>query len=241
MAMNPNMIGRVADRRLFLWAAILFPVLVVAGYFQTYYFNAFFPDMPRIANMLVHAHGITMSLWVAYFVMQVALIRTKNVKLHMTLGLVGVALAAIVVVVGLVTAYDSNLVRQVAPPGLDPRKFFIIPVGDMALFVLFFAGAVYYRKRPAEHKTLMLMTAINFLPPALGRMPIFPQETLILWLFGLSTAIAVACLIWHSRKHGKINRVFLLAVIIFVVNLPLRLAFAETQVWLGVTDMLAGR
>ena len=240
MAMNVNLLGRLSDRKLFLAAAIAFPLMVLIGYFRTYCGSVFFPDVPRVANALVHAHGIVMSLWVAYFVAQVALIRSKNIKLHMTLGMAGVALAAIVVIVGLLTAYDSQIIRHSAPPGLDPHKFFIIPVGDMALFVLFFAGAIYYRKRPAEHKTLMLMTAVNFMPPALARMPFFPPETVILYIFGLSSAIAIGCLIWHSRKHGKINKIFLAAVIIFITNLPLRLAFAESQIWLGFVGWLAG-
>ena len=78
------------------------------------------------------------------------------------MGLAGIALAAIVVIVGMATAYDAQLVRHAAPPGIDPHEFFLLPVGDMFLFVFYFAGAIYYRKRPLEHKSLMLMTAINF-------------------------------------------------------------------------------
>jgi len=239
MAVNVNTLKRLSDRKLFLWAAILFPVLVLLGYFRTYYFSAFF-DVQPIANALVHAHGIVMSLWVVYFVAQVALVRSKNIKLHMTLGMVGIALAVIVVVVGMATAYDSQIVRRSAPPGLDPHSFFIIPVGDMVLFVLYFAGAIWYRKRPAEHKTLMLMTAINFVPPALARIPFIPGPFIIWWAFGVSSVIAVICLIWHSRKHGKINKVFLAAVIIFIIALPLRLIISNTQVWLGFVGWLAG-
>ena len=53
-----------------------------------------------------------MTLWVCYFTAQTVLIRTRNVKLHMTLGFVGIALAALVVVVGMATAYDAHLVTR---------------------------------------------------------------------------------------------------------------------------------
>ena len=102
--------ARSSDRRLFLVAAIGFPLVVLIGYFKTYYFSAFF-DVRPIANALVHAHGLVMTVWVAYFVAQVALIRSKNIKLHMTMGMVGIALALVVIVVGMATAVDAQLVR----------------------------------------------------------------------------------------------------------------------------------
>ena len=238
MAMNPILIKRPSDRSLFLLAAIGFPLIVLAGYFKSYYFSAFF-DVPPVANKLVHFHGITMSVWVIYFVAQIVLIRTKNVKLHMTMGMVGIGLAALVIVVGLATAYDSQLVRNSAPPGANPHEFFILPVGDMVLFAIFLGGAIYYRKRPAEHKSLMLLTAINFLPAAIFRMPLSPPEYTLFVAFGTASLIALACLVWHTWKHQKLNKVFAAGVVLLILGLPVRLAFAKTELWNGFTTWLA--
>jgi hypothetical protein len=239
MAINSNIIKRPSDRGLFLTAAVLFPLLVLIGYFKTYYFSAFFPDAPKLANWLVHAHGITMSAWVIYFIVQFALIRTKNVRLHMSMGMAGIALAAIVVVVGMATAYDAQLVRGAAPPGVNPHGFFLLPVSDMTLFVLFFAGAIYYRKRPAEHKALMLLTAINFLPAALFRIPVASPESQGLFAFGVPAAMAVACLAWQTVKHGKLNKVFAAGVSVLVAMVPLRFIIAESGAWLRLVAWLA--
>mgnify|MGYP001600274694 CR=1 FL=1 len=238
MAINSNLFQRPSDRSLFLIAAICFPLLVLIGYFKSYYFSTFF-DVPPLANSLVHFHGIVMSAWVLYFVAQVALIRIKNVKLHITMGFVGIALAALVIIVGMATAFDSNLVRQSAPPGVHPHKFFLLPVGDMLLFVIFFAGAIYFRKRPAEHKSLMLLTAINFLPAALFRIPIVPAGYETLWAFGTADLIALGCLGWHSWKHQKLNKVFAAGVLLFIIAIPLRMMIGETQTWLKFTAWLA--
>ncbi len=241
MAVNADILIRrrkPSDRNLFLLAAIIFPLIVLIGYFKSYYFISFFPDVRPISNALVHAHGIIMSVWVLYFVAQIVLIRTKNIKLHITMGFVGIALAAIVVIVGMVTAYDSQLVRQTAPPGNDPHEFFIIPFGDMFLFVIIFASAIYFRKRPLEHKSLMLMTAINFTPAALFRIPIVPPEYSLLFAFGTTFLIAVLYLIWSRAKHGKFNYVFAAATLLFVISLPLRLAFAKTEIWHSFTNWL---
>ena len=240
MAVNPNILTpRLADRRLFLIAGIGFPLLVLIGYFRTYYGGVFFRT-PPLANSIVHVHGLIMSLWVVYFTAQIALIRTKNVKLHMTMGLVGIGLAVLVVVTGSMTAYDSNLVRKSAPPGFDPYAFFLIPMGDMVRFVIYFAAAIYYRKRPAEHKSLMLLTAINFLPAALFRIPVFPPEYTLLWAFGTADLLGLACLAWHSWKHGKVNPVFASGVLLMIVMTPIELAIGPTAAWQNLAAWMSG-
>jgi hypothetical protein len=241
MAINANVFSpRLADRKLLLAAAIAFPLVVLIGYFRSYYFMAFFSDAKPIANALVHAHGLVMSAWVLYFVLQIALIRTKNVKLHMTMGLAGIALAVIVIVVGMATAYDAQLVRGAAPLGEDPHAFFILPVSDMSLFALFFGAAIYFRKRPAEHKIMMLMTALAFVPAALFRLPVVPPEYTNLWAFGTPAAAAIAILAWHTLKHEKLNRIFAAGVAILIAAVPLRPLISHTNAWLSFVGWLAG-
>lgn len=239
MAININAIRRPNDKNLFLAAAVGFPLIVLIGYFKSYYFSTFFTDARPIANSLVHAHGIIMSAWVIYFAAQIALVRSKNLKLHMTLGMAGIALAAIVVVSGLLTAYDAQITRRAAPPGADPHEFFILPVGDMVLFVVYFAGAIYYRKRPLEHKSLMLMTAINFAPAALFRVAFVPENYTLLFAFGIPALVAIGCITYFKLKHGRFNHIFAIAAMLYIVGLPLRLAFAETALWHNFTNWLA--
>lgn len=238
MAANAETFKRPTDRGLMIAAAAAFPLLVLAGYFKSYYFRPFF-DNPPFANSLVHFHAITMSLWVVYFTVQIALVRTKNLKLHMTMGMTGIALAAVVIVIGMVTAWDTHIVRAVAPPGMNPHGFFIVPILDMLFFAIFFAGAIYYRKKPLQHKTLMLMTAINFSPAAFARLPIFPPELFIIQALGFPSALAIACFAWHTWKHRKFNWVFAIAAFAFIASGPLRVIFAGTQVWLGFVGWMA--
>lgn len=240
MAGNAVVLRRPSDRNLFLGAAILFPLLVLIGYFKTYYFKAFFPEVKPFANSLVHLHGIVMTLWVLYFTAQIALVRTKNIKLHITLGFAGIGLAAIVVIVGVATAIDTHIVRFSSQPGIHPYSFLMIPLSDLLLFVTFLGGAIYYRKRPAEHKVLMLMTAINFLAPALGRIPVAPPQFFMLWVFGMPCLIAIACLVWHSIKHRKVNKIFAFAVALFVIAQPLRIAVGLSQTWIDFVTRLVG-
>jgi hypothetical protein len=239
MATNSSLLQRPSDRGIFLTAAIGFPLLVFIAYFRSYYFRPFFDPKP-LTNALVHAHGVVMTLWVAYFAAQIALVRTKNVRLHMTTGLAGIVLAALVVVVGLVTAYDSHVVRLTAPPGVNPHGFMFIAVADMIMFVLFFGGAIFFRKRPAEHKALMLMTAINFLPPAAVRLQFVPEKYIILWAYGIPDLIAIGALIWYTVKHRRLNKIFAAAVLLLIASQPLRIIFAGSKIWLDFIGWLVG-
>ncbi len=239
MAINANVLRRPSDSKLLLAVAALFPLIVLVGYSKTYYFKAFFTDVPALANNIVHLHAFIMSAWVVYFVVQVALIRTKNVKLHMTMGMAGIALAVLVIAVGLATGYNSQIVRHAAPPGANPREFFIIPITDMVLFAILFAGAIYYRKRPAQHKSLMILTAVNFMPAAISRLPFIPPELSILAAFGIANGLGLVFLLWHSWIHKKFNWIFAAGLTMLVVSLPLRIMIAKTDLWHGFTAWLA--
>ena len=240
MAANVQVLNpRLIDRKLYIAAAIGFPLVVLTGYFKSYYFSAFFPDSRPIANTLVHVHGLVMSTWVLYFVAQVALIRTKNVKLHMTMGMAGIALAILVIVTGMATAYNAQLVRRVAPPGVDPHSFFIFPVSDMTLFVILFSAAIYFRKKAVEHKTLMLLTAINLMPAALFRLPVVSPENTVWWAFGAPALLTIGILAWHTWKHRKMNKVFASGVALLLIAVPLRPMIAGTNAWLTLVGGLA--
>lgn len=240
-AVTETLDRRLFDRRLFKTAAIAFPLIVLAGFARTYYLKGFF-DVPPVASMIVHAHGLLMTLWVALFVAQVWLIAGRRVRVHQRLGYAGIGLAALIIVVGFVTAVRAAKFGSAAtPPGVPPLQFLLVPVTDLLMFAIFFGGAIYYRKRSVNHKRLMLLTAINFLPPAVARIPIATlQATGPLWFFGFPTVLVLFCIgldTWHSRK---LNPIFLAAALLLIASYVGRLAFMGTETWLAVAGWLVG-
>jgi hypothetical protein len=71
MAATPRVPARVNDRRLYILAAILTPLIVLAGFARTYYLKPFF-HTPDIPGRIVHLHGIVMTAWVVLFVVQIS-------------------------------------------------------------------------------------------------------------------------------------------------------------------------
>lgn len=230
--------ARLFDRRMFTTAAILFPLLIVIGFARTYYFRLFF-DVPPLPSVLVHAHGLLMTAWVALFAAQIWFISSRRVRVHQRVGYAGVALAALVIATGVPTALRAaKYGSAAAPPDVPPLAFLIVPLFDLVMFAIFFGAAVYFRRRPAAHKRLMLLTALNFLPPAIARIPVASLQALgPLWFFGLPTVLALLWVGLDARQNG-LNRIALIGTALLIASYIVRLALMETDAWLSIAAWL---
>ena len=230
------------DRRLFMAAAIAFPLVVLAGFGRTYYFKGYF-DVPPLASALVHIHGLLMTTWVALFMAQVWFISSKRVRVHQRLGYGGIGLAILIVAAGYVTALRAAKYGAAStPPGVSPMAFLIVPLFDLLMFAILFGAAVYYRKKPAAHKSLMLLTAVNFLPPAVARIPIAALQALgPLWFFGFPTVVTLVCLGLESWRYRRLNRVFLVGTLLLIASYILRLMIMGTSTWMEIAMSLTSR
>lgn len=221
------------DQRLFLVTAIAFPVIILLGFGPTYYLKPF-ADAPPLPSGLVHFHGLLMTSWVVLFAVQVSLISSKRIRLHQRLGSASVALAALIIVTGVPVALRAAKYGSASfPPVIPPLSFLAVPVFDVVMFALLFGGAIYYRKRPAAHKSLMLLTTLNFFPPALARIQVASLQALgPLWFFGFPSLIAIALLVLEGRRYGRLNRVFLGGTMLLVASYVVRLVVMTTAPWL---------
>ena len=237
--MDTSVDRRLFDRRLFAAAAVLFPLLVLIGFSRTYYFKQFFAT-PPLPSSLVHVHGLLMTAWVALFVAQVRFISAKRIRLHQQVGYYGIGLAALIIATGIPMAlraakYGSNA----TPPDIPPLAFLIVPAFDLVIFAAFFAGAIYFRRTPAAHKRLMLLTAVNFLPPAVGRIPIASLQALgPLWFWGVPTLVGLVCLALDARRHGHVNKVFALGLALLIGSYVARLTLMTSDAWMRVATWL---
>ncbi len=230
---------RLFDRRLYLAAAIAFPVIVLAGFARTYYAGRLF-GAPPLPSGLVHLHGLLMTAWVVLFVTQIRLIAAKRIRLHQRLGYAAIALAALVIATGVPTALRAAKYGSAAsPPDIPALAFLIVPLVDLVMFALFFGAAIYYRRQPAAHKSLMLLTAINFVPPAIARLPIAALQALgPLWFFGFPSVLAVLCLGLDAWRHGRVNRVFLAGTLLLIASYVGRLMLMTTGAWMQLASWM---
>lgn len=135
MALNASINRAARDRRLYTWVAVFLPLIVLTGFARTYYLKGFF-GTPALPGLLVHLHGLVMTTWVVFFVVQVSLVASRRTRVHQRLGVGGGILAALVIIVGVLTAIAAAA-RGAAPTGVPALQFLVIPLGDMLVCLRF--------------------------------------------------------------------------------------------------------
>jgi hypothetical protein len=231
--------ARTIERYIYGTTAVLFVLVVFAGFARTYYLRGLFTAAP-LPSLALHLHGLVMTAWVLLFAIQVSLIPAGRVRWHRRLGYGGVALSVLVLIVGLWVALRAAKYGTTAPPPFSQPAFLIVPLGDLILFALFFGGAVYYRRHPATHKRLMLLTVLNFLPPAVGRLPVQTVQQYPLGsLLTIILAAVGACVAFDLWRDGRVHRLFVAGAILLVVSFPVRIVLMSTPAWVNLAAWLA--
>jgi hypothetical protein len=236
MATTPNIHRRISDRPLYLLAAVIIPIIVLAGFARTYYLKGFF-GTPPLPSFIVHVHGLVMTAWVVLFIVQVTLVAKRKTKLHQQLGILGAVLAALVFIVGILTALFAAAralnAPETLPPGSPPAlPFLIIPLGDMVVFAILISTALYYRKRLDIHKRLMLLAAINLCVPAIARIPLsFIAKGGPLAFFGLADLCVIVFVVFDTIRHKRLHPAFLWGGLLIVIMQPVRILLAGTHAW----------
>jgi hypothetical protein len=216
-------------------AAIL--LTVFAGFSRTYYLRPVFQTQPLMP--LLHLHGLIFTSWIALFLIQTSLVAAKRTRAHMRLGISGGVLAALMIVVGTLTAIVRARTASIPPGFSSPLIFLTIPLGDMLVFAILIGGAFYFRLRADIHKRLMLLATIGILPAAVARLPFdFILQAGPVGFFGLADLFIIPCLIWDVATRGRPHRATVLAAALIVISQPLRIVIGNTYAWIAFATWL---
>lgn len=227
------------DRIFFPSMCLLVLVTVWLGFAPTYYAAG----MVR-ANLpapIIHVHAVVFTLWLLTLIVQTGLISAKKVQLHRKLGLWGFGIGALMVAVGMMAATNS-LRRNFAPPGsgLDSKVFYVVPMSGIALFGVFVGWAYFARRRPADHKRLIMFATLLILDAAIGR---FPQTitpigpiTMNFILIGLMVPI----LAYDLVTLKKVSRVSIISFLVIAAWLFIRIPLGMTSPWLKFATLMHG-
>ena len=228
-------------------AAALLVVLAFVGFQQFYLHGRAYPgrDIAPPIRSLVVAHGVGMTLWMLLLVVQPLLIVGRRHRVHMTLGWVGTALAAAIVVVGWQTGVGS---ASVTPPeariwGLPARQFMIVPLGSVVLFAAFVAAGVLARRRRDLHRPMMLLATLAAMSAAISRIDALNAlyvGTACETLFGpffTTLVLAVVLVAVKSALSRTLDRPFAIGCALLVVADAVMWQSATSSAW----DALAAR
>jgi len=223
---------RVADRRyehLFFSAmAILILATVALGFARTYFLAGIF--RAPLPNWLIHVHGAAFSSWIILLVAQTSLVSAGRTDIHRRLGILGFALASLMVILGTVAGTDA-LRRGFHPPGVDAKTFYVVPVTDMLFFGTLVFFAFRNRSNPPVHKRLILIGTAALLIAAVSRWPFAAVNNNLLVATFISDSFVLLVAAYDLFSTGKLHRATIWAGAILIVAQQIRFPIAQTAAW----------
>ena len=168
-ASQPSGWLRWIEKYFYLCMSLLIAAVIVYGFGHTVESRLVHGNPRR--PVLLWVHAVLFSGWVAFYIVQSALVRARKVKLHRTLGWAGVALGTSMIVIGpwvavVMARFDTNLLHR-----SNRDAFLIVSLSDMVVFTIGFGLAVRWRRSSERHRRLMLIATCALTGAAFGRMP----------------------------------------------------------------------
>jgi hypothetical protein len=230
---NPLVVSR--------WAPLIIGVTVAALVFYGFSHTvdrALFHFQGAPPPLILYVHALVSSGWLFLFVVQSALVRTRNVRLHRRLGVWGLALGAAVSVVGLDTVYVMRW-RDIESGGGEAAVAFLsIPLDSLIGFAIPFLMGAWWRKKPEIHRRLMLLATCTLTFAALARVPALGDSGAPVITDTLMIAAAAADWLGTRRVHP-----------VYAIGIPAEIAiqllssyFAQTAppTWMVIARFLLG-
>ena len=157
------------DKYFYLAMSLLMIAIVVWGFGHTVNDVLFRPAVPRPRILWLHA--AVFSAWLLLFLLQSALVRTHNVRIHRTLGWFVAGVGVAMIPLGCVTAivlghFDVTVLHEA---GADAFEF--ISFGDVTIFTVWLALGILWRRKPALHKPALFIATCGLIGAAFGRVP----------------------------------------------------------------------
>jgi hypothetical protein len=227
------------EHRFFFVAGTAAFAIVFVGFARTYYLKTLF-STPALSGLL-HLHGFLMTSWFALFFVQVRLVATRRVELHRRLGVVGGALATLIVITG-ITVARQGAARDIRTPNLGgppPLQGMGFVLYVLLVFAILVGGALLLRRRRDYHKRLMLLSCLNMVGPGLSRLPLqhvpvvaFLRTGGLFGLFGLDLLLLYACIGYDTWRNHRLHPAFVWgSPLIMLEKLPFIWMFLSSATW----------
>lgn len=231
----------VAVRRsqFYPWMAIALSLVVIVGFSRTYYLR-FLSDLPPM-TVLVHLHGLVFTAWLALFIAQTRLVAANRVDLHMKLGVVGIALAVAITVVGVWTVVVGAGPVRIRVTGLTNAQHTLVGLTSIGMFAGFVALGVATRRSGAVHKRFMVLAMIAALSPATARLMIlFASPQSVRWFVPAAAgAFVIACLVYDWRRYRVVHPAYVIGGAVIVASWPWRYIAARQEWWQPIGEAIA--
>lgn len=238
-------------RWFYVGMAATFVAIAFGGFVPTYWAklgNGTFGGGP-----LLHWHGVLFFGWTLFFLMQTLFIATGQVVNHRNWGLVGISLATAMAISVVIAAIRTIKVAEAISMGDEARRFTIVSLSGLVVFVVFFTLAIVNVRRADWHKRCLIVATVPLMQAATARvfMTLFappgaagPPPVFVAVPPGLLVdLLIVAGMVYDWRTRGRPHPVYVIGL---AVNLGVQLLcvpLAGTAAWMAIAravESLAG-
>ena len=197
----------LVDKYFYLAMSLLLMAITVWGFGHTVNDVLFHPAVPR--PLLLWIHAAVFSAWLLLFVLQSALVRTHHIRWHRTLGWFVAGVGAAMIPLGAVIAiimgrFDTRVLHEA---GADTFEF--ISFGDMAIFAVFLALGILWRRKPALHRPVFFIATCGLTDAAFGRVPFIASHFL---MYVCVDAVLCLGILRDLLVDRRIHRLYLIAL-----------------------------
>jgi len=230
---------RPGDHRFFSVMAIVTTMTILGGFASTY--------VPKVVTgapalpWIIHLHAVVFTSWLAFYITQTTLVLTGRTAVHRRLGIAGVALAALMLIVGSATAITVTRLGDRGIPGVefpDVEGFLLLNLVAVGLFTILVIAGWYFRRDAQTHKRLMLMaTASGLVGPGVSRLPFASGNPPVIGVLVL--AFLFAGPVYDLVTRRRVHKAYLWSVPLAFVGIPPVVEpLSATATWRGLASVL---
>lgn len=193
------------ERRFFFYMALACLAPMLGGFGLQFAMGRSHIDSP----WWVHAHGMTYTVWLAFYVLQNWLITRGGFQMHRTLGMASAIYLVWMMFIGIFTTVMAVMHHRV-PFFFETNVFLVMDTFNILGAAGLIWTAVAMRGRASWHKRLMLCAMIFLTGPGWGRLLPMPLVgTWTIWLaFGPQLLLLAVAMAWDWRNRGKVHAAY---------------------------------
>jgi hypothetical protein len=227
------------DHRFFSLMAIVTAATIAAGFFNTYVPKVLTgaPALPPI----IHVHAAVFASWLILFVAQTTLVLTGRTAVHRRLGIAGVALAALMVIVGTATSLTVARLGHRGIPGVEfpnAAGFLLLNLAVVIVFGTLVGAGWWWRRNNQAHKRLMLMATVGALVgPGVSRLPFASGKPPVIG--ALAFAFLLAGPVYDLVTRRRVHPAYLWGGLLAIGAIPPVVAqLSATAAWQSIASWL---
>lgn len=229
----------LVDRYFYLAMSLVSAAIVASGF------------GPTVGEKLIHPavapptvlwyHGAVFSAWIVFLILQSALVRTRNVKWHRSIGWFGAGLAAVMIPLGFATGILMVHFETYRLHEHGRYAFLAIPFFDISVFAVCVALGLWWRKKPELHRRLIFFATCALLVAAFARIDhaFLRQHSLQYFGADLLILLGVARDLVVNRRIHNVYRVGL-PVYIVAQLFVIYLSRVGPQWWVHIARAIVG-